>query len=107
MVGETGEVVGVDRAQAALETARARATARSLRNVIFQQGDPAEMTFERRFDAIVGRYVLQFQQDPSAMLRRLVRQGVPSLVDRGQYIFQDEVFLEWAFKAIAADMQKF
>jgi hypothetical protein len=71
MVGETGEVVGVDRAQAALETARARATARSLRNVIFQQGDPAEMTFERRFDAIVGRYVLQFQQDPSAMLRKL------------------------------------
>src|SRR5712692_9244705 len=35
LVGEAGEVVGVDRAQAALAAARARANARSLRNVSF------------------------------------------------------------------------
>jgi hypothetical protein len=29
------------------------------------------MTFERPFDAVVGRYVLQFQADPAVMLRKL------------------------------------
>jgi len=29
------------------------------------------MSFDRPFDAVVGRYVLQFQPDPAAMLRRL------------------------------------
>jgi hypothetical protein len=29
------------------------------------------MTFERPFDAVVGRYVLQFNADPAAMLRKL------------------------------------
>lgn len=71
LVGESGEVVGVDRSSVALTTARSRAAARSIRNVSFLEGDPSEMTFERQFDAVVGRYVLQFQSDPGAMLRRL------------------------------------
>lgn len=71
LVGDTGEVVGIDRAPAAVEAARTRATARSLRNVSFRDGDPAEMTFERPFDAVIGRYVLQFQPDPATMLRKL------------------------------------
>jgi SAM-dependent methyltransferase len=71
LVGDTGEVVGVDRAQNALTAARARAVALSHRNVSFREGDPAEMAFERAFDAVVGRYVLQFQPDPVAMLRKL------------------------------------
>jgi ubiquinone/menaquinone biosynthesis C-methylase UbiE len=71
LVGDTGEVVGVDRVPAALETARARATARSRRNVSFRAGDPAEMAFERPFDAVIGRYILQFQPNPAAMLRKL------------------------------------
>lgn len=71
MVGDRGEVVGVDRVPAALEAARARATARSLWNVVFFEGDPAQISFGRPFAAIVGRYVLQFQQDPVAMLRKL------------------------------------
>jgi hypothetical protein len=29
------------------------------------------MTFEQPFDAVIGRYVLQFQQDPAAMLCKL------------------------------------
>lgn len=69
MVGDTGEVVGVDRVPAALDAARARAAARSLPNVVFREGDPAEMTFEGPFDAVVGRYVLQFQRDPVPMLQ--------------------------------------
>jgi len=77
LVGETGEVVGVDRAFAAVVAARRRADALSLRNVSFLQGDPATMTFEQPFDAVVGRYVLVFQPDPAAMLQKLVAQVRP------------------------------
>jgi SAM-dependent methyltransferase len=78
LVGETGEVVGVDRAPMALAVARKRAGALSLRNVSFREGDPSSMTFEKPFDAVIGRYVLMFQPDPTMMLRRVaahVRRG--------------------------------
>jgi SAM-dependent methyltransferase len=71
LVGETGEVVGVDRADIALAQAAERAAARSLRNVSFRLGNPAQLVFDRPFDAIIGRYVLMFQRDPVAMLRKL------------------------------------
>lgn len=71
IVGASGEVVGVDRVAAGLEVARARAAAKSLANVTFSVGDPAAMAFDRPFDAVIGRYVLQFQKDPAAMLRKL------------------------------------
>jgi len=72
LVGDTGEVVGVDRAPAPVMAARRRAEALSLHNVSFREGDPAEMIFEQPFDAVVGRYVLVFQHDPATMLRKLV-----------------------------------
>jgi ubiquinone/menaquinone biosynthesis C-methylase UbiE len=81
IVGETGEVVGVDRSPAAIATARASAEARSLQNVSLQEGDPTLMAFERLFDAVIGRNVLMFQPDPTAMLRKLavhVRPGARS-----------------------------
>src|SRR6267143_3173189 len=65
LVGSSGEVVGLDRSRAAIEVARARAAERSLPNVSFLEGDPATIAFERRFDAAIGRYVLQFQNDPA------------------------------------------
>lgn len=71
LVGAGGEVVGTDRSPAALAMARRRAEGRTLRNVVFREGDPAEMTFDRPFDAVIGRYVLMFQSAPAAMLRRL------------------------------------
>ena len=77
LVGETGEVGGTDRSSAALATARQRAHARSLGNVDFLDGDPAGMTFDRPFDAVVGRYVLLFQPDPAAMVRRLAAHARP------------------------------
>jgi SAM-dependent methyltransferase len=80
LVGDAGGVVGVDRAPAALATARARAGARSPRNVSFLEGDPATMSFDRPFDAAVGRYVLMFQADPVSMLRNVaahVKRGGP------------------------------
>ena len=71
IVGESGEIVGVDRAPAALELGRARAVAGARRNVIFVEGDPCQMAIDKPFDAVIGRYVLMFQRDPAAMLRKL------------------------------------
>ena len=71
LVGESGEVVGVDRAPDAIMTATERVALAGLRNVSFLAGDPVQMSFERPFDAVVGRYVLMFQPDPAAMLRAL------------------------------------
>ena len=73
LAGDKGSVVGVDVAPAAILAARRRAEAQSLSNVSFREGDPAGMTFEGLFDAIVGRYVLLFQADATQMLRQLVR----------------------------------
>src|SRR5471030_2216090 len=74
LVGKTGEVVGTDRSPTAIAAATARANSRGLHNVSFQLGNPAELSFDRPFDAAVGRYVLQFNSDPAAMLRGIARQ---------------------------------
>jgi SAM-dependent methyltransferase len=60
LVGATGEVVGADRAAAAVQRATARPQARDLRNVKFLEGDPAEMRFDRPFDAVIGRLILMY-----------------------------------------------
>jgi SAM-dependent methyltransferase len=77
LVGDSGEVVGVDRAATAIAIAGARAEAQSRGNVCFRAGDPAHMSFDQPFDAVVGRYVLQFQPDPAAMLRSLAVHAKP------------------------------
>jgi SAM-dependent methyltransferase len=91
LVGVGGEVVGTDRSAAALATARQRADARSIRNVSFREGDPAEMTFDRPFDAVIGRYVLMFQPDPAAMVRALAAHA-----RRGALILFHEVDMDGA-----------
>ncbi len=73
LVGPAGEVVGTDRSATALAAARARAAERTLPHVTFREGDPALLNFESPFDAVVGRYVLMFQDDPVAMLRGVAR----------------------------------
>jgi SAM-dependent methyltransferase len=72
LVGATGEVIGTDRVSTPLRVAAERARAQSLNNVRFREGDPCEMSFDGRFDAVVGRYVLMYQPDPVAMVRKLV-----------------------------------
>lgn len=91
LVGTGGEVVGTDRSPAALAMARQRADARCLRNVVFREGDPAEMRFDQPFDAVIGRYVLMFQRDPAAMLRALAAHA-----RREALIFFHEVDLDGA-----------
>jgi ubiquinone/menaquinone biosynthesis C-methylase UbiE len=74
LVGETGQVVGIDRSEEAVQTARARAAAMGLRHVELRRADDLELTSHfshGSFDAVVGRLVLMYQPDPSACLRRL------------------------------------
>ena len=77
LVGRTGEVIGTDRVEAAVVAAQERAKAHRIHNVSFRAGDPSEMAFDRPFDAVVGRYVLLFQADPTEMLRKLARRVRP------------------------------
>lgn len=85
LVGEAGVVLGTDKAPAAVAAATLAARERGLPNVRFREGDPAQMAFEERFDAVVGRYVLPFQADPSSMLRGIARH----LVRGGLLVFHE------------------
>jgi SAM-dependent methyltransferase len=71
LVGETGQVVGIDRSAAAVETARERARFGGHRNVDFLVGDVTNPEVPGKFDAIVGRLVLMYLPDPVATLVRL------------------------------------
>ncbi|HTS05800.1 MAG TPA: class I SAM-dependent methyltransferase [Candidatus Eisenbacteria bacterium] len=73
LVGSNGYVLGIDRSQAAIERATTRAIRRNLRNVEFDLGDPAEMHFDKSFDAIIGRFVLMYQDDPVTTLSKMMR----------------------------------
>ena len=73
LVGPTGRVVGVDVASAAVRRASTRAQSADIDNVYFVQGDPLEMEFTDRFDAIIGRLVVMYLPDPAEALRKLAR----------------------------------
>jgi SAM-dependent methyltransferase len=78
LVGASGEVIGTDTSATALATARRRVAELGIANVSFQEGDPSELIFPAPFDAVAGRYVLQFMADPPAALKRIaahVRSG--------------------------------
>lgn len=94
LVGDAGEVVGVERAAAAVTVARRRASSLGRHNVTFLDGDPAQLTFDRPFDAIVGRYVLMFQPDPAAWMCNLLQHLAPG----GVVVFQEPTWTH-AFSA--------
>jgi SAM-dependent methyltransferase len=71
IVGENGEVVGVDKAEAAIERAAARAASRGLSNLRFVRSELQSFASDQPFDAIVGRFVLMYLADPADTLRRL------------------------------------
>jgi 2-polyprenyl-3-methyl-5-hydroxy-6-metoxy-1,4-benzoquinol methylase len=89
VVGAQGEVVGIDRSASALEAARAKAHERSLDNVSFVQGDADELTINAPFDAVFGRYVLQFQADPARLLAAVAAHVKPG----GLVVFHE---LDWS-----------
>jgi SAM-dependent methyltransferase len=77
LVGASGEVIGTDVAATAVAAATRSAEERGLARVSFREGDPAELKFDRLFDAVVGRYVLLFQADPAAFVRKVARHVRP------------------------------
>jgi ubiquinone/menaquinone biosynthesis C-methylase UbiE len=89
LIGPDGAIVGTDLEPAAIDTAQSRVNAAGLGNVVFRQGDPAEMAFDQPFDAVVGRYVLQFMPDPAISLALLARHLRPG----GVIVFHE---LDWS-----------
>lgn len=73
IVGPGGRVVGTDISEVAVLAAGQRVEAAGLPQIEFRHGNPAEMEFETSFDAVVGRYVLQFIPEPHKALAGFVR----------------------------------
>ena len=70
LVGPTGQVVGVDVNAEILQVAHSRVRAVGWTTVSFHPGDVMDLDLERDFDAIAGRWVLQYTPDPVALPRR-------------------------------------
>ena len=64
LVGPSGKVIGADQAISAVQRATERARARQIANVQFFKGDPTGMQFDRPFDAVIGRFVLNVLSRP-------------------------------------------
>src|SRR5258708_17697442 len=78
LVGPSGEVVGVERDTRSIARARTRVAEAGLNNAIFTQSDVRQLPVDKPFDAVVGRFILQFLPDPIVTLQslsRLVRPG--------------------------------
>ena len=78
LVGPAGEVIGVDRAPDSVDRATARAAASELANIEFVAAELGTYVPPGPFDAVVGRFVLMYQLDPAALLRRLTTSLAPS-----------------------------
>ena len=72
LVGPTGAVIGVDRSAEAVAVAERRARQAGLANVSFVVQELSEATVAAPVDALVGRLVLMYLDDPAAGLRRLL-----------------------------------
>ena len=74
IVGPAGWVLGIDQDAAGLEKARERSRQQGCSSwVSFEASNLAEFDTADQFDAIVGRYILLYQQDPGAIIRRLLK----------------------------------
>ena len=71
LVGEEGEVIGVDKSPQAVALATQRAEAAGLTNVQFVTADLTDFVPDEPVDALFGRLVLMYFADPAVLLRRL------------------------------------
>lgn len=88
LVGRSGEVVAIERDARSIRRARCRAAEAGLHNIKFVETDIAHFSADARFDAAVGRYILQFLPDPVATLRSLSEKVRPG----GTIAFQEGSF---------------
>lgn len=73
LVGGEGEVLGIDRGEAGIAAARAKAEQHGLDRLTFEQHEIDDFDAPGAFDALIGRFVLMHQPDPAAVLRKAVR----------------------------------
>jgi 2-polyprenyl-3-methyl-5-hydroxy-6-metoxy-1,4-benzoquinol methylase len=66
-----GMLFGADAAGNAVIAAREGAEVRTLTNVSFRHGDPPEMIFDKKFDVIVGRWVIMVASDKVDFIPKL------------------------------------
>jgi SAM-dependent methyltransferase len=85
LVGDTGEVVGIERDPSTVALARKRSTAQGLRNLTFIEADVNSIAHEGTFDAVVGRLVLNHVRDPVEVLRSVAAVVRPG----GAIVFQE------------------
>src|SRR5215472_3732669 len=78
LVGPSGRVVGVERDSRSVARARTRVADASFNNVSFTESDVRQLPVDQPFDAVVGRFILQFLPNPVVALQaasQLVRPG--------------------------------
>jgi len=88
LVGDTGEVIGIEQNPSMIALARRRWVSLGLRNVTVIKGDAHAMALEGTFDAAVGRLVLNHFRHPSAVLRSVaavVRPGGAVVIQEGAW----------------------
>ncbi len=76
-VGPTGQVIGVDVNAAILDTARQRAADAGMRNVEFIAGDARTLDLTDTFDAVLGRFVLMYMDNPREAFAKLIKHVKP------------------------------
>ncbi len=84
-VGSSGNVLGVDQSANSIALARKRAESAGLSNVRFEIDVLEELQQREPFDALVGRLVLLYLQDPVSVLKKMVELVRPG----GLIIFQE------------------
>lgn len=78
IVGPGGRVLGIDRDADVLANARRRTDEQGCSSwVEFEASNLDEFTRTEQFDALVGRYVLLYQPNPSSTIRSLLRSVKP------------------------------
>jgi ubiquinone/menaquinone biosynthesis C-methylase UbiE len=73
IVGDTGRVIGVDMNAETVALAQSRAASARLSNVSFETGDITKLTYERAFDAVIGRLIVLYLGDHVAGMRAFRR----------------------------------
>jgi SAM-dependent methyltransferase len=92
LVGPQGRVVGIDGNRAILDFAHQRVRAAGWNNVEFIEGDIRDVELPREFDAVVGRWILMYIEEPADLLRHASKHVRPG----GIVAFQESANLKAA-----------
>ena len=77
VVGATGSVLGIDRGEAAIDTAREKFERLGIEHAHFEQHELDDFLRPDAFDAVVGRFILMHQRDPARTLASILRSVRP------------------------------